>query len=278
MRKSDSANLLFGIPISGLIKSSFEKWKKVEISSVSDLILFAQSVSSEFSHVVWYRGHSVGSSDWKIVPSAFRHFPAIENERAATMNFCRHAPGRHSTTPQQNNYAAWLCLMQHYGLPTRLLDWTESVLVAAYFAVSDLSIKSDAAIHALSPIELNRSASMNYIPMLTNHELSVRLAPPFGGKEVNDDIVATIMSNIDHRMFLQQGVFTLHTSRKPLEEFNHSNVFLRKGVIPASAKERIEWELRICGVCRSKLFPDLGNLARDIVDQQLRTKDRNSEQ
>ena len=166
--------------------------------------------------------------------------------------------------------------MQHYGLPTRLLDWTESVLVAAYFAVSDLSIKTDAAIFALSPIKLNRSAELSGIPMLTNPELLGRVLPAFGGQEKEDDIVATIMSDVDQRMFIQQGVFTLHTSRRPLEELQRSDACLRKGVIPAGAKERIEWELRICGVSRAKLFPDLGNLAVELVDQQIRSIKRNS--
>lgn len=31
----------------------------------------------------------------------------------------------------------WLCLMQHYSIPTRLLDWSESLLPALYFAVRD---------------------------------------------------------------------------------------------------------------------------------------------
>jgi len=52
-------------------------------------------------------------------------------------DFVRYAPAVAKDLPPPGDKAAWLVLMQHHGLPTRLLDWTESALVALYFVVSE---------------------------------------------------------------------------------------------------------------------------------------------
>jgi len=54
----------------------------------------------------------------------------------------------------------WIFLMQHYRAPTRLLDWSESPLVALYFALVDkLQEDSDGALWCMDPIALNRIAN-----------------------------------------------------------------------------------------------------------------------
>ena len=47
-------------------------------------------------------------------------------------------------------------MMQHYGAPTRLLDWTESPLLALYFALKQNYGYYDAAIWMLNPSALTK--------------------------------------------------------------------------------------------------------------------------
>src|SRR5947199_119509 len=49
--------------------------------------------------------------------------------------FQRHAQHYLPEVPDDRNFMEWLALMQHYGAPTRLLDWTHSFFVAAFFAL-----------------------------------------------------------------------------------------------------------------------------------------------
>jgi hypothetical protein len=54
-----------------------------------------------------------------------------------------------------NEDVEWLALMQHYGVPTRLLDWTKSPYVAAYFAISDVRSDSTCSVWAVDAHLLN---------------------------------------------------------------------------------------------------------------------------
>lgn len=130
------------------------------VTSIAELTSAVQSAFTTTSSRWWFRGQR--NAEWDLLPSIKRGY-SKQQERYLTNLFYTAAQSRYPACPQNNDYGAWLALMQHYGLPTRLLDWTHSLLVAAYFATKysfDMDEScglTDAAIWLLDPVGLNKS-------------------------------------------------------------------------------------------------------------------------
>ena len=115
--------------------SSTSSRRDTEITSVVDFIKaieedvkddpFAIDEATE----VFYRGHA--DESWDLKPSIFRSHRGIENEHLLFRDMVAHVPRDFSECKSALDY---LVQMQHYGLPTRLLDVTTNPLVALYFA------------------------------------------------------------------------------------------------------------------------------------------------
>jgi hypothetical protein len=107
---------------------------------------------------IWFRGQPRYS--YRLTPSLFRQGKAYGcrlNETEMYLEFVRRHPEQF---PSHSGVAEWLMLMQHYGIPTRLLDWTTNLLVALYFCCKE-DYGQDAAIFAFDPTLLLRDFSFN---------------------------------------------------------------------------------------------------------------------
>jgi hypothetical protein len=102
----------------------------------------------------WFRGHA--DLRWYLAPSAFRYPTEDERARALALltEFKRVAEIKQTRPPRDNDELGWLQVARHFGLPTRLLDWTESPLISLYFACED--DERDGAVFVLNPVDLNR--------------------------------------------------------------------------------------------------------------------------
>ena len=253
--------------------------KTETISSINGLLDVCRNLYGEGKRLVWYRGQSKDhpSAPWPLVPRVYRLQVPIAALPEMTLNtlFRLHAPVRSSSCPPVgsdiNIDATWLTIMQHYGLPTRLLDWTESILAAAYFAATTTEPWEkdlNGVIWVLQPGLLNWcSAETNLLYLLgePGTEILIRRASRGDLAGVSQcPVLAVYGSYIDMRMMLQQSAFTIHDNPTPLETQDKAETYLTKIIVPTECKDTIKDDLEILGIRRSTLFPDLDSLAGDL--------------
>jgi hypothetical protein len=238
---------------------------QIEITDTATLIAAARQVLLGFGKTAyWFRGHAC--VDWTLVPSVHRSYDS-KGERNLLARFRLAAPTRYAKCPEMRDYAGWITLMQHFGLPTRLLDWTGSLLTAAYFAVSHEPKPGPGAIWVLSPGELNLASSHKDSSTFLLYGSNVQdlLREAFTGTPSANDVIAVLGQDLDLRMTIQMGAYTLHGSDEPLETRVGAEKYLAKFVIPEQAKATLKEELWVLGVRRGTLFPDLANLAQELT-------------
>lgn len=232
------------------------------------------------NNVNWYRGHA--DKTWPLKPSLWRNFTR-ENERGMNHEFLWKAKSRTQNPPMDKDWPAWLSLMQHYRLPTRLLDWSKSPLVALYFAVEKIMLASkevepetDAAVWILSPGILNIYSGLEpYIFSIQTETAKEMIDPAFVNPKwvkENNKIIAVSAIEHDIRMMAQQSAFTIHSSMLGLEEFKSDNPFLYKIKIPKQHIRNISLELDIMGFKPSIIYPDLENLSTEIKTRYFKLK------
>ena len=248
----------------------------VSVRSVGELVeLISKRLTEDRtegdSGIFWFRGHR--SRAWSVSPSIWRDYDK-NAKRNFTNRFCVRAATRYQSLPAYDQDALWLSLMQHYGLPTRLLDWSRSPLVAAYFAVEAYIFDQerepeDAVIWMLDPHVLNKSEGFaDVTPSIEAHMCRKMIAAAFTHKaKDNNKVLAVMAAENDLRMFVQQGCFTIHSDITALNIRDEHRAYLTDIVVPAAHVRRVAFEVDVCGFRKGDIFPDLGHLADELKER-----------
>jgi hypothetical protein len=210
----------------------------------------------------WFRGHR--DAHWTLSPSVDRNRGWIASEGDMLKRFRQTSASRLRSAP--TNDWEWICLAQHHGVPTRLLDWTENPLVGLFFAVEHDNGANDqpedGRFYALDPLVLNKASNgRGSFLLLGADELDAYLPHADKGKQAT---IAVIAPQSFDRIAAQSGVFTLSHRLEPLPLEKCATDAVESWRIPQQHKESIRNELEAVNIHAASVYPDLSHIADRI--------------
>ena len=206
----------------------------------------------------FYRG--VGKESYELIPSLFRL--NIKNtllswkkvEEYITYHFKRES--RPFLDAEPKSELEWLAVAQHYGLPTRLLDWTTNALIALFFAVEKFEKRGNAVVWCLG-----LPSAHNCWPK------STRIDRKLG---IEKDSLIYFPNHISPRIIAQSGCFTIHDLPKERNDFiplEQQPLFalIDKIIIQSRYKKAILNELYEVGIHPGSVYPGLDGLSKKLI-------------
>jgi hypothetical protein len=243
---------------------------------------------------LWFRGH--GKRKFKLQPGLFRPAVELRSYDEYTIQTMFRSLGEAHLSRSLDSSWDWYFLAQHCRLPTRLLDWTESLLVGVYFALANEiegrerrdfddqlkqprgpSIYDDESptVWMLDAGSLNHWATGEdgiYSP--GNDDIDGyrwdKIHEIIGAGTPMDKPIAIMPPRQNPRIVAQRGTFTVHGSGKaPIDDIaealDPANL-IKLGCIVLDRNNLANvWdELEVAGVERLTLFPELDSIAEHI--------------
>lgn len=224
------------------IEKQIESGKDIVINSFEDLAQLVQPFRKSGKWI--FRG--VCDSTYQLIPSIGRkdkrkdrsgnNLPYdVEAEKKMIRHFIRSAGPYVKHIPKSQ--LEWLAFAQHHGMFTRLLDWSESLLVAAYFAVEDMRGKdSKPAIYCVRNVKIAPSDASDLDDL--------------------DDVVVYYPPHISPRIPAQSSIFTVH--KNPSEAFSPKDMIR---IVIDNQPLTLKFNLNACGINKASLFPGVDGLA-----------------
>jgi len=254
-------------------------------STLPEFLELVEEFQTGAEDSLWFRG--CGQASYKLLPSLYRHREAksldkvVDLEQKLMTRFKQRSLP-YLTRSLENDWET-LFFMQHYGIPTRLLDWTENPLIALHFALmgapftkaknGKLSFRNNATVWVLDPVKWNRRAlehqSYKGGALTTTEEALKGYAPSKDFAGMNGFPIALYGEHNSPRIVAQKGVFTIFGKfLGPMEKIYDSNTFPKDSLIRVTIQrsriDKMRKSLLRHGITESVVYPDLDGLAMEI--------------
>lgn len=194
-------------------------------------------------------------------------------EKHLLRNFMKYA---HTNEVSGDNTWNWLALAQHHGLPTRLLDWSYSPLIAAHFALTELDdFDKDAAIWAMNYVKINEHLPeklKNVIKAERSNTFTTDMLrgvcenlDDFDNLSTKDEPFVTFLEppSLDNRIVNQYALFSLmsHPEIQLLDWLPNMEGYYFKIIIPKELKWEFRDKLDQANITERVLKPGLDGLS-----------------
>lgn len=236
----------------------------MEITKLSEYMEFVEGLEKDF---YLSRGQS---QNYPLLPSALRRDESGNRKyaRRAIRNFLEQFKinsYQYMPAPWDvKNDTEWMLYAQHYGIPTRLMDFTTSHITSLLFAVEksfQQDTDKDAVVYFLNPEMLN----MKYKQQMSIVNFSNESEGSLDGL---DGPVVIQGRKINPRVNAQKGLFVLfQDDDEPLENIN-DDLILKKLIIKSDYTKSILASLYSMGITFTHIYPELDSVAKDILMQQ----------
>ncbi len=236
------------------------------------------------SDVCWFRG--VNNAALSLMPGAY--WRANYNELDTLLQFSQE--GRAFADIGEVDDWKTYYLAQHNGVPTRLLDWTENLITALFFATDGWSGTTTPCVWIIRPCMVNQ-LSLGWSGLISperNAELNAWMPTPISagsqkvtskdGKWVYDSAnpISLYPRKNNARLIAQQGTFTVHgTQRIPLDSWildkaraDHPKIVCKIKFSRKMKCATVMSELSDLGLRRSTIYPDLYNFVLQMKEYQ----------
>ncbi|MCZ7469798.1 FRG domain-containing protein [Agrobacterium sp. O3.4] len=272
-----------------------------EVSNLQEFFAYLASDKPKKSRVNLFRGHALQS--YFLQPSLFRKKEYRRDEKNIVRELISIQPNEFR---DDRTMFEQLVRMQHFSLPTRLLDVTYNPLVALYFTCvhhqnqdGDLirlsahqteikyfdsdTVSCVANLANLSGKQRDEIRRMSGSEEIVGSDVGERLLhfiqaekPYFRPRiQIDDlkDIIVVKPKQTNRRILAQQGAFLIFGLKTILHEDNDFAIDIRKIKIPAASKKHILSELDGININSSTLFPEIESAAKYIMSKVIPVED-----